>query len=94
MSSPVKLFVFGLEILNETECETKCNKIFLEKTKKIYKGHKKILKNSEECCNICLENLRVGEYKRTLPCNHEFHKKCVDKWMKIYNNCPMCRKEC
>lgn len=24
-------------------------------------------------------------------CRHEFHKKCVDPWLKIKQNCPMCK---
>ena len=26
-----------------------------------------------------------------LDCNHAFHKKCIIKWIKKYNNCPMCK---
>ena len=49
---------------------------------------------NKECCNICCEDYIVGQYKRTLPnCNHVFHKKCVDKWLKSKSNCPICRNE-
>ena len=49
---------------------------------------------NKECCNICCEDYIVGQYKRTLPaCNHIFHKKCVDKWLKSKSNCPICRNE-
>ena len=49
---------------------------------------------NKECCNICCEDYIVGQYKRTLPsCNHIFHKKCVDKWLKTKSNCPICRSE-
>ena len=49
---------------------------------------------NKECCNICCEDYIVGQYKRTLPsCNHVFHKKCVDKWLKSKSNCPICRSE-
>jgi len=49
---------------------------------------------NKECCNICCEDYVVGQYKRTLPvCNHVFHKKCVDKWLKSKSNCPICRNE-
>jgi len=49
---------------------------------------------NKECCNICCEDYIVGQYKRILPnCNHVFHKKCVDKWLKSKSNCPICRNE-
>jgi hypothetical protein len=49
---------------------------------------------NKECCNICCEDYIIGQYKRTLPsCNHIFHKKCVDKWLKTKSNCPVCRNE-
>lgn len=44
-------------------------------------------------CTICINQYIKGEYKRTLSCQHSFHKKCVDKWFKYGNtSCPICRK--
>jgi hypothetical protein len=49
---------------------------------------------NKECCNICFDDYITGQYKRILPsCNHCFHKKCVDKWLKSKSNCPICRNE-
>jgi hypothetical protein len=46
-------------------------------------------------CAICFGEWEVGEYVRELPlCNHVFHKKCVDRWMKQDQermSCPLCR---
>ena len=45
-------------------------------------------------CSICFDNYKSGEYKRHLhKCNHVFHKKCIDKWLKTTANmeCPVCR---
>ena len=56
------------------------------------KNDDKLLKNNE-CCSICLGEYRLGEYKRELKCNHQFHKKCIDKWFKKNKReCPICRK--
>jgi hypothetical protein len=45
-----------------------------------------------ECCNICCSTYNKGEYKRVIPsCQHVFHKKCVDKWLKTNGSCPLCR---
>ncbi|VVU95090.1 Ring finger domain [seawater metagenome] len=59
-----------------------------------YKQIKKddeLLKNDIKC-SICCQNFKEGEYKRNLPlCNHVFHKKCIDKWLKNKKECPICR---
>jgi len=49
---------------------------------------------SNDCCSICLDNYKPGLYKRTIGCNHTFHKKCIDKWFKSCKDmtCPICRK--
>ncbi|KAH7514446.1 hypothetical protein FEM48_Zijuj11G0090400 [Ziziphus jujuba var. spinosa] len=43
-------------------------------------------------CYICLVEYEEGDRMRILPCHHEFHKSCVDKWLKeIHRVCPLCR---
>jgi hypothetical protein len=60
------------------------------KIKKI-KYHKVKIEHENEC-PICLENINIGEYEKTLDCKHCFHKKCIDRWFNKDNDfCPMCR---
>ncbi|XP_031376229.1 uncharacterized protein LOC116191916 isoform X2 [Punica granatum] len=43
-------------------------------------------------CYICLVEYEEGESVRILPCHHEFHRACIDKWLKeIHRVCPLCR---
>lgn len=43
-------------------------------------------------CHICLSEYEEGDKIRVLPCHHEFHLSCVDKWLKeIHGVCPLCR---
>lgn len=43
-------------------------------------------------CYICLAEYDEGDKIRVLPCHHEFHVLCVDKWLKeIHSVCPLCR---
>ncbi|KAJ8754317.1 hypothetical protein K2173_002768 [Erythroxylum novogranatense] len=43
-------------------------------------------------CYICLVEYDEGDCMRVLPCHHEFHRTCIDKWLKeIHRVCPLCR---
>ncbi|KAE8663642.1 RING-H2 finger protein ATL75 [Hibiscus syriacus] len=43
-------------------------------------------------CVICLSEFLPGEHLRFLPkCNHGFHVRCIDKWLKSHTSCPKCR---
>lgn len=46
----------------------------------------------DECCPICLVEYEVGDSLRSLPCDHEFHKACVDSWLAGNASCPACRR--
>lgn len=43
-----------------------------------------------EECSICLDILN-NDTNKILTCNHIFHKKCIDTWLKRNNICPLCR---
>ncbi|XP_021890863.1 E3 ubiquitin-protein ligase SIS3 isoform X2 [Carica papaya] len=46
-----------------------------------------------ECneCPICLEEFHVGNEVRGLPCAHNFHVPCIDRWLRLNVKCPRCR---
>ncbi|XP_074588990.1 uncharacterized protein LOC141844910 [Curcuma longa] len=47
-----------------------------------------------ERCYICLADYEHGDTIRILPCHHEYHMVCVDKWLKeIHRVCPLCRRD-
>lgn len=50
-----------------------------------------LCKDIKLVCIICLSNIKSNEYILQFEC-HSFHKKCINKWLKITNNCPLCRK--
>ena len=41
-------------------------------------------------CAICL--LPLSDNTNTLPCQHAYHKECIEKWLNIRNICPLCRE--
>lgn len=61
----------------------------------------KVFGTEEQCwlhrgpqCSVCFSSMN-SRSTRTLPCNHEFHTKCVDRWKRTCSpgdpTCPMCR---
>ncbi|TGZ59824.1 hypothetical protein CRM22_008835 [Opisthorchis felineus] len=42
-------------------------------------------------CAVCIELYRVSDVVRILPCQHVFHKKCVDPWLLEHRSCPLCK---
>ena len=43
-------------------------------------------------CTICIEKYKKHEKIITLDCNHEFHSKCIKKWLNLKKSCPNCRE--
>jgi hypothetical protein len=41
-------------------------------------------------CSICLTEFEDGAIMRRLPCGHDFHRRCVDKWLHLNKRCPLC----
>ena len=41
-------------------------------------------------CAICLAAYDANQPLRIFACKHHFHKDCVDRWLAISANCPLC----
>ena len=44
-------------------------------------------------CAVCMCDAEAGDTLRRLPCGHEFHKTCVDRWLAGHRTCPMCKSD-
>ncbi|KAM7338704.1 hypothetical protein ACRRTK_002188 [Alexandromys fortis] len=42
-------------------------------------------------CTICMTEYEEGDRIRELPCSHEFHVHCIDRWLWENSTCPICR---
>ncbi|XP_011474715.1 uncharacterized protein LOC101160975 isoform X2 [Oryzias latipes] len=42
-------------------------------------------------CQICFCDYNDGEKLRMLPCFHDYHVQCIDRWLKDNTTCPICR---
>lgn len=48
--------------------------------------------HTEVKCQVCQCPYEADEELRRLPCNHCFHKECVDQWLKTKDTCCFCKK--
>lgn len=47
--------------------------------------------DDQASCAVCINDLVSKELMRKLPCGHNFHAECLDKWLQSHETCPMCR---
>nr|CAB3263149.1 uncharacterized protein LOC104265696 [Phallusia mammillata] len=50
-------------------------------------------KSDQPICVVCMCEWEPKQLLRVLPCSHEFHAKCVDRWLKTNRTCPICRSD-
>ncbi|KAK4474776.1 hypothetical protein MN116_000616 [Schistosoma mekongi] len=41
-------------------------------------------------CIICMNDLKLGDEVRYLPCLHTYHRVCIDEWLMRSFSCPTC----
>ena len=39
--------------------------------------------NDDKRCVVCLVDFEEKQLVRVLPCLHEYHTRCIDKWLKV-----------
>jgi len=44
-------------------------------------------------CVVCMCDFAARQRVRELPCQHIYHTKCIDKWLKTNRTCPLCRAD-
>ncbi|OCT65800.1 E3 ubiquitin-protein ligase RNF12-A isoform X1 [Xenopus laevis] len=43
-------------------------------------------------CSVCITEYTEGNKLRKLPCSHEYHIHCIDRWLSENSTCPICRR--
>ncbi|KAK6473545.1 E3 ubiquitin-protein ligase RLIM [Huso huso] len=43
-------------------------------------------------CSVCIMEYIEGNKLRKLPCSHEYHVHCIDRWLSENSTCPICRR--
>ncbi|RYH14522.1 hypothetical protein EON65_33475 [archaeon] len=47
--------------------------------------------DTKSCCSICLSSYEGGDEVKTLPCLHNYHAHCIDRWLQQSTACPVCK---
>ena len=42
-------------------------------------------------CRVCLCEFEDGDSIRIIPCFHQFHQECIDRWLLQKAECPVCK---
>ncbi|XP_041997224.1 uncharacterized protein LOC121747282 [Salvia splendens] len=67
---------------------------FISHTLTLLLAPNKASKSDMAECAVCLSSLEGGAGTRVLPCLHEFHTDCMERWLSMphfKNTCPICR---
>lgn len=48
-----------------------------------YRFSGEIEEGGQSTCVICMCEFETRQTLRVLPCSHEYHAKCIDKWLKV-----------
>ncbi|KAH9453288.1 hypothetical protein Pst134EA_024170 [Puccinia striiformis f. sp. tritici] len=48
-------------------------------------------RTGEEVCAMCISRLHSKDESLVLPCGHRFHQEEIEEWLRIKNDCPICR---
>lgn len=52
-----------------------------------------IVHSKQTACVICMSHFKTGQHIRVLPCQHEYHSKCIARWFTMNSSCPICRRD-
>ena len=50
------------------------------------------ISNRNDECSICLQKIKLNQIIRETNCNHDYHAKCLDRWLEEKSYCPLCKK--
>jgi E3 ubiquitin-protein ligase RNF38/44 len=67
------------------------NKIEIEQLPSYKFSAENVHASDQTTCVVCMSDFEARQSLRVLPCSHEFHSRCVDKWLKTNRTCPICR---
>ena len=58
-----------------------------------YRYKTSTLTSKQTACVICMSHFKNSQQIRVLPCQHEYHSKCIARWFTMNSSCPICRRD-
>lgn len=55
-----------------------------------YSSQNRVIRREPVQCSICFETISNCD-KKSLNCNHSFHRNCINTWLREQDTCPLCR---
>lgn len=52
-----------------------------------------LVSSKQTACVICMSPFKNNQRIRVLPCQHEYHSKCIAQWFAMNSSCPICRRD-
>lgn len=48
--------------------------------------------SGRKSCSICLNDFSMKDKVKQLHCEHVFHEKCIENWLRRARDCPNCKR--
>jgi hypothetical protein len=95
---PLTRIIFVQNMTNQNHGNPPATQDVINKLKRVKMSETYCKKNDKgeleyPTCSVCLTETSKDEEACLLPCGHIFHTPCINKWLEIHNNCPICRFE-
>jgi hypothetical protein len=63
-----------------------------ESSEDIFLGSDRETGSPPDNCPICQDEMPNPAAIKTLPCQHQFHTDCIQRWIEMRNLCPLCKR--
>lgn len=81
-----------INIFNETDENNEYNNVSSNFSMK-YSQLEDYNKEKYKTCSICIDDYDNDSQITITHCDHSYHSNCIEEWIKVRKNCPVCRSD-